>query len=230
MDPPHQRPLGIHQGLHFEGQVVEELGKPLPVGLLVVAEVGVQADAFHHKNVQPRAQPEAQAQAHGALPKVLGGHGAIGNRLVEGTALLRPGDVAHQVHVGFQRERSAVEQSALNVDTGEVLGPPAALEQEGFAEVGIHHLAGPHRGGPGVGMPVGQLRNLWGAGHRRRGAEGLRRRLLDVEILGAGVEVEHPVHVFHLAHPFQQAVAEFAGLQILLAPLETHGANGIHRA
>ena len=138
--------------------------------------------------------------------------------------------MADQVALQFDAQGAAVEQPPLQSQAHQGLWPGLATEDEGFAEGRVGHLAAPGGGGPGVGLPVGQVGNGRGAGHRLAGPQGLGGRLVDVEVLGAGVQIQNAVDVLDLAHPFQQAVAQPTGLQILLTALEAHATGGVDGA
>ncbi|MFM7696670.1 MAG: hypothetical protein ACKO6G_08365, partial [Vulcanococcus sp.] len=57
-----------------------------------------------------------------------------------------------------------------------------------------------------------------------------RRGLFEVEIGGAGVEIDDPVHRFGVAAVFRQAVAQAVGLEVLLTPPEAHTARQVQGA
>ena len=60
--------------------------------------------------------------------------------------------------------------------------------------------------------------------------QGHRGRLGQIQINFGGVQVENAVDVVQFADVLDQAVAQFAGLEILLTPLEAHPAAGVNRA
>ena len=222
--------MGIDQGLQLKSQVVEELGVAAAVGALVVALDGRVTDAFDQKDVEPGAHPDPQAHPQGSLAKGLCGGLGVGHRLVKAAAGLGGGGVGQQVGVELEGKGTAIDQAAVEPQAGEVFGSPASLEIEGFAEIGIDHLTAPGGHGPVVGMPIGHRRQHRRAAHRLRGWERCRRRLIQQKVAIAAVEVENSVDVLSFTASLQQAVAQLAGLQVLLAALEPHTSPGEDRA
>ena len=155
--------------------------------MLVIAQLGIETHPFHPQQAEPGAQPQPHANAGGDLPKALGRHARIGHGFVVLPAPLGAGPVADQVALQFDAQGAAVEQPPLQSQAHQGLGPGFAVEGEGIAEGGAGHLAAPGGDGPGVGLPIGQVGNGRGAGHRLAGPQGLGGRLVDVEVLGAGV-------------------------------------------
>ena len=76
------------------------------VGLLVIADGGVVADAFHEPEAQPRLHPQAGADAENAFPEELTRGVRVGDVLVERPALLHVGLVAEEIRFEFQLQRS----------------------------------------------------------------------------------------------------------------------------
>ena len=134
--------------------------------------------------------------------------------------------MAKQVGIEFKREGPCVKQASLDAHTHQILRPKLSLKAEGVAEVRGGHLARPAGHRPWIGLPLGDGRQRWraadGLGGRQRSGGGH----LQIEILGAPVEIEHPIDVLHFADALQQAVAQAAGLEQLLPPLKTHTACG----
>ncbi len=230
VDPADGGPAGTDQGLHLEGQVVEEGGELLPEGLLVVAGLAQETHPLDEVEAEPGLQPQPQSDAEGALGERLGRRVGEGNGLVLTAAGLAGGPVAQEVAVDLDRQGASLQQPALQTDAGQVLGPEIAAAQEGVAEGSREHLPPPAGHRPGVGMPVRRRRHLRRTAQRLRRRQRRGRHRVGVEILAAAVEVEHAVDVLHLAASLEQAVAETAGLEVLLTPLETDAAIGVETA
>ena len=174
---PHQRPLRLHQCLHFEGQVVEEVLVAASEGLFVQAVVGQHADALNDAEAEPRLEPCPQRQATGELPEGLWWQGGIGIGVVVRPAPLPVGGVQQCVGIEFQGQGAGVDQPLADVETPEVFGPHAAFEIKGIAKVGVDCLAvAPGGDGCWVGMPVrhrwdqrraGHAAGRWHQHHRR---------------------------------------------------------------
>ena len=226
VDPTHRRKSWGEQGLHLEGQVIEEGGVCIPEGLLVVAGFGEQAHPLHEVDVEPGLQPEAHAQAQGAVAEILGRGVGEGHLLVKAAPGLGLGAVVEQVGVQLKGDKTTIENPPLHAHPGQVLGPGLAVEQEGVAEVGRVHLAAPGSHRPGEGVPVRQRRQGWAAADRFRRRQRRRGELGEIQILLTAVKIEHPIHIVHFAPPLQQAEAQPAGLEVLLTPLKAHAAAG----
>ena len=190
----HQRPFRLDQCLHLKAEVVEKRGVVLAERLLVVADVGVEAHAFKERQAQPGLQPGPHTKAPGEFAEGLGRCVGVGNRLVEFAALLFVGVVQQSIGIKFQGQGAGAQQALVQADAPEVFRPQAAIKQKGVAEVGIDHLPAPHRGGPGVGAPVGHGRQRRRAGHGlRRGGQRHRRHLPGISRNGfrqAGGKIE----------------------------------------
>jgi hypothetical protein len=235
MDPAHHRPLRCDQGLQLEGEVVEEAGRFLPIGALVGAQVGEQADPFLKAEIQPGTQPHPQHQTCREFAEVLGIGAEIGHLAgAEGTgvtaAALGPGPVVEPVDIQIEGKGARLQQAALHPQAGQVFRPEHPLKDERLAEIGMETLATPGGEGPGVGMPLRRRGHLLGAADRLRWGQGDRWGGLQIKILFGAVQIEDSVDIPYLTDAFDQAVAQPAGLQVLLTPLELDAAGGVDGA
>ena len=162
-------PLGFHQGFDLKAQVVEEGLVVLPEGLLVEAVARQQAHAFEEAQAQPGLQPSPQAKRRGEFAEGLGGERCERFAVVELTAGLPAGFVQQGIGVKFQRQRTGIHQSFVEVQAVDVFGSPAAVEGEGVTKVGVDGLpVAPGGHGQGIRMPIRDRRNQGRAGHGLR--------------------------------------------------------------
>ncbi len=113
VDAAHQRPLRPDQCLHLKAEVVEKRAVVLAESLLVVADVGVEADAFKEGQAQPGLQPGPYPEAPGEFAEGLGWCVGVGNLLVEFAALLFVGVVNQSVGIEFQSQGAGAQQALV---------------------------------------------------------------------------------------------------------------------
>ena len=101
----------MDQRLHLETEVVQEGGVVLAKGLLVVADLAVEAHAFKEGQIEPGLQPGPYTKAPGEFPEGLCPGVAVGHILVERSTLLFRCLVQQGIGVEFQRERSGLHQA-----------------------------------------------------------------------------------------------------------------------